>query len=238
MNRAEKPCKADFAEVMALFSERGIIPVTPPKELLDTAEEIHQCTYALILWRFRLGELPMHSSIFLDELSSDALQILPQVLMGYDKTAGLLIRGIIENALRHLYFSDHPVEFARLNRDKKWYVGMDTLLDYAKHHYDFVVTEQKYDAISKMNSLYSSMSEVVHGRTVHHLELREALSQIAYDQNLANRHAKNVVKSTQAVNFLLAIYHRRALRDFSNDDRSFLLRSMPPEARRIWTEHE
>lgn len=112
------------------------------------------------------------------------------------------------------------------------------LIDYAKHHFDFVVTEQKFDCISRMSSLYSSMSEVVHGRTIHNLELREALSQIAYGQDQATKHADSIVKCTQAVNFLLAIYHRKALRGFSGDDRSFLLRSMPAEARQVWTEHE
>jgi hypothetical protein len=238
MKPPDHPCKTDFTEVMKLFLQRGIVPPNPPPKLMETAKVIHRYTYGLILWRFRLGELPPHSAAFLDELSSDALQILPQTLMGYDKTTSLLIRGVLENALRHVYFSDHPVEFARLNRDRKWYVGMDSLFEYARNHFDFVVTEPKFDCVSQISSLYSSMSETVHGRTVHNLELREALAQIAFDQELATRHAANVVKCAQAVGFLLAIFHRKALRTFSSNDRSFLLRSMPTEARQIWTEHE
>lgn len=236
--RVEQPFKVDFSEVLTLFAERGIVPEKPAAKLVETARVIHKCTYSLILWRFRLGELPEHSSVFLDELSSDALQILPQVLMGYNKAACLLIRGVLENALRHVYFSDHPVEFARLNRDKKWYVGTEALLEYAKHHFDFAVTEPKYDCLAQISSQYSVMSETVHGRTIRNLELHDALASITFDQERADKHAENVIKCTHSVNFLLAIYHRDALRTFTTADRSFLLRSMPAEARQVWTEHE
>src|SRR5437868_8745607 len=124
----------DFSLVIEFLKARGIVPANPTASLVSNARRVHHATYSLILWRFRLKNLPEHGKVFVEEIASDALQVLPQVLMGYGKTAKLLIRGIVENTLRHLYFSDHPVEFARMNRDAKWYVRMDDLFDHIKGH--------------------------------------------------------------------------------------------------------
>ena len=77
---------ADFSDVLAFLQERGIVPADPSAELVQTARTIHAYTYSLILWRFRLRNVPEHGNVFLEEIASDALQILPQLLMGYIKT--------------------------------------------------------------------------------------------------------------------------------------------------------
>src|SRR6516162_9617083 len=110
-NRPIKAIVNDFSDVIVFFKECGILSDAPSQEILAIARAIHENTYSLILWRFRLRNLPEHARVFIEEIASDALQILPQVLMGYSKTAKLLIRGIAENTLRHLYFADHPIEF-------------------------------------------------------------------------------------------------------------------------------
>lgn len=112
---------ADFIDVVRLLHHRGLIPKTPPAPMVATARAIHGLTYSLILWKFQLHGLTEHGKVFIEEIASDALQILPQVLAGYSKTAKLLIRGVSENALRHIYFSDHLIEFIRMNREGKWY---------------------------------------------------------------------------------------------------------------------
>src|SRR5208337_5661046 len=116
---------ADFASAISFLTHQGIIPATTPAKFQENAKRIHRATFSLILWRFRLKRIPQHGKVFVEEIASDALQILPQALMGYGKTAKLLTRGIIENTLRHLYFSDHPIEFARMNREAKWYLTME-----------------------------------------------------------------------------------------------------------------
>ncbi len=125
---------SDFANVLVLLQERGIAPTSPSAEFVKIAKGIYENTYSLVLWRFRLLGLPEHAKVFVEEIASDALQFLPQVLMGYSKTAKLLIRGISENALRHIYFSDHPIEFARMNRERKWFLTQEQLYDYARNH--------------------------------------------------------------------------------------------------------
>jgi putative alpha-1,2-mannosidase len=173
-----------------------------------------------------------------EEIASDALQVLPQVLMGYSKTAKLLIRGIAENTLRHVYFSDHPVEFDRMNREKKWFLSFEQLCEYAKNHPKFWQLESLFDSVNRTSTVYSELSAGVHGRTVRDLEMRVALQRIAYDQAIANFDAELLRRCTEAVNFLLAIFHRDQVRKFQAEDRRIILRTLVPRARQLWTEHD
>jgi hypothetical protein len=224
----------DFADVMGFFQQQGLVPTSPGAALLTHARRIHLATYSLILWRFRLIDLPQHGSPFIEEIASDALQILPHTLMGYMKSAKLFTRGIIENVLRHIYFSDHPIEFARMNREKRWYLTQDALQDYAKIHPTFLVSEPKFNAIAKLSSLYSDLSAGIHGRTVGDLEMKVALEKIKYDDDLAAEQADFVSHCAAASNFLLAAFHKERVLKFQTDDRRIILRTLPADARQVW----
>jgi len=232
--RSASPVSDDFVELVPFLQTQGIIPSNPDALLIRVAKNIHVHTYSMILWRFRLKKLPMHGRVFIDEIASDALQILPQVLLGYGKTATLLTRGILENTLRHLYFSDHPVEFARMNRDIRWYMTVDSLLEYLRNHPIFIDSEPQFDAINRMSSLYHDLSAGIHGRTVRDLETRIALKDIAYDQDAAERHAKHVQRCAEATNFLIGLFHREQMTSFSTIDRRIILRTLPIKARQVW----
>jgi hypothetical protein len=225
---------ADFAELMPFLKKRGIVSTCAPS-LISVAKKIHASTYSLILWRFRIKNLPAHGKVFINEIASDALQILPQTLMGYGKTASLLTRGIIENTLRHVYFSDHPVEFFRMNRDNWWFMTMEELFKYVKLHPLFVDSEPKFDAINRLNSLYSELSADIHGRTVNDLEMRIALKKIAYDNSAATKQSLAIGKCAALANFMLAIFHREKLASFQAEDRRVILRTMPTRARQVWS---
>ena len=153
--------------------------------------------------------------------------------MGYGKTATLLARGVIENTLRHIYFSDHRIEFARMNREKKWFLTIDALFEYPKNHPAFIETEPKFDGINKASSLYSELSSDVHGRTVADLEMRTALTKIIYTDDLAKKQAANAERCASICNFLLAVFHREKMAKFTTEDQRIILRSMPAKARDV-----
>ena len=228
----------DFSAVQSFLLEKGIIPKNAPASLIQTARRIHISTYSLILWRFRLRGLPKHGSVFVEEIASDALQVLPQVMMGFGKSATLLTRGIIENALRHSYFLDHPIEFHRMNREAKWFMTVEALIEYGKNHPIFFDIGQRYSVFNLISSLYSELSAAVHGRRVSDLEMRTALSRISYDQSAATKHADAIVKAAEMTNFVLAMLHRPQMEKFESEDKSVILRSMPAVARSLWREHE
>jgi hypothetical protein len=141
--------------------------------------------------------------------------------------------GFLENTLRHVYFFDHPIEFAIMNRDKKWYMEMKELVDYAKAHPDLARSESSFDAIGKLTSLYSDLSGGIHGRKVSDLEMRVALAHVTFDQAAAEREAALLEKAAEVCNFILVIFHRAQLPRFTTDDRREILQSMSKRARRI-----
>jgi hypothetical protein len=233
-NRPVPSVAADFSDVLSFLRERGIVSASPPAILIESAKRVHRATYSLILWRFRLGRLPEHGRAFIEEIASDSLQVLPQMLMGYGKTTKLLTRGIIENTFRHIYFSDHPIEFARMNRDSKWYVTMESLFDYVKMHPVFLESEPRFDAINRLSTLYSELSAGIHGRRVQDLEMRLALRKIRYEEGEAKKHAKLIEKCVESTNFLLAMFHRDKVNAFQEEDRRIILQTIPAKARRVY----
>lgn len=237
MSRPSTPSlAADLKEVRAFFVDRHVIPASLPDPLIENVRKIHAATYSLILWRFRLKGIPAHGRPFLEEIASDALQILPQVLMGYSKTAVLLTRGIIENTLRHLYFFDHPIEFRKMNRETKWFLRMVDLFDYAKTHPALIESQKRFDAVDRLSNLYSDLSSGVHGRAVMDLEMRIALDKIVCSAALAKKHADLIERCASAANFLIAVLHGQKMARFQPEDRLIILQTMPRQARRAWRE--
>jgi hypothetical protein len=200
------------------------------------AKRIHRAVHSLILWRFRLRDLQPHGRVFIEEIASDALQILPQTLMGYRKPAKLLTRGIIENTLRHVYFSDHHVEFERMNREPKWFMTTEALFDYIKALPMFMVTERKFDAINRLNTLYGDLSAGVHGRTVRDFEMRTALEKIVCTDEDLSAQAQLTERCAEAANFVIASFHYEQTASFQAEDRQIILRTMTPNGRRAWQE--
>lgn len=232
--RASQSVAEDFTAVSSFLKARGVLPSSPAGHILQNAKKIHTATYSLILWRFRLARLSDHSRAFIEEIASDALQILPQVLMGYGKPSKLLTRGIIENTLRHIYYADHPIEFERMNREQKWFITMESLFEYAKIHPIFLATEARFDAIGRLKNLYGELSSGIHGSKVRDLEMRAALNKIKYENEMATRETRYVQRCAESANFLLAMFHRDKVVAFQPEDQKIILRTMPPRARQIW----
>ena len=235
MSKQSIPAIADdFSKVTSFLKGRGVLPQDASIEMLGNAKRLHRATYSLILWKFRLKKIPIHGQVFIEEIASDALQILPQALMGCGKTTKLLTRGIIENAMRHIYFLDHPVEFERMNREHKWYPGTDDLFAYPRIHPAFLDMLDEFDALSRLKSLYDELSAGVHGRRVKDLEMRAALADIAFEAHVFQEQVVMTERCAESVNFLLATFHREQISAFHSEDQRVILRAMPARARQIW----
>jgi hypothetical protein len=227
---------ADFDAVMVHLGAAPVLPRPLSPDMVELARRVHDATYSLVLWRYRLDP-PSHAQPFLDEIASDALQILPQMLLGYTRATKIFIRGIIENALRYIYFIDHPVEFFMMNSRGKWYLGVDKLFDYIKSHPNYQVSEPKFDAVNRLQTLYDELSADIHGRKVENLEGRLSLIGIEYNQAVADVELSLVQRCSAAVNFCLAIENRRELRTFTLEDKGYVFGTMPKAARLVWHEY-
>jgi hypothetical protein len=226
----------DFQSVIGFFAGRSLVPDNLTPMALSVGRDLHATTYSLLLWRFRLKGLRDCGRVFVQELASDALQILPQALMGYTKTTKLLTRGLIENALRHVYFADHPIEFQRMNADPKWYVPMSELREYALRHPLFEETEPRFPAVANLNRLYGELSGGVHGSRVDDLEMRVALNKIALSEAVLRAQTKSVRQTAESVNFLLATFHNLQFRRLQTEDRRAVLQTLTRRAKKALAE--
>lgn len=222
---------ADFIEVCSHLRQRGILEDSVSNELTSHLRTIHRFLYSIILWRFRLKGINACGRPFLEEMASDALQVMPHVVMGFSKTSRLLVRGIIENALRHVYFNDHPVEFVRLNSPKKWFIQFKELVEYLRDHPHHESSAPWQACVGDLNSIYSELSVSVHGQKVSDLEMHSALAAICCTEKSAGAEVGYVRRASIATNSLLAIYHRRRFSSFAVEDRRIILRTLPRSTR-------
>lgn len=223
----------DLEGVLVFLQGVNLVPQHPGKELLVGIKKLHRATYSLIFWRFRLQRIPQYGRPFLEEIASDALQVLPHALAGYVKTTHLLTRGIIENTLRYLYFIDHPIEYQLMNSGKKWYLEPRELFEYATGHPQLEHVETKFGALGKLKSLYSDLSGSIHGRRVEDLEMRVALNKIVFEQKALDQHVGFVERCAEAVNFVLYAFHVQKVRAFQAEDRRIILRTISAPGRQI-----
>ena len=121
-----------------------------------------------------------------------------------------------------------------MNQQEKWYIGVDKLFDYVKGHPNHKLAEQSFDAVNRLQTLYSELSAGVHGRTIRDLESRIALRNLTFNLAEARKELKLAQRCTEAANFILAIENRTEMRRFSSEDRGIILGTLPRPARLIW----
>jgi hypothetical protein len=222
---------ADCDDVIAYLKSQAMFPAQPSPLCLSKIREAHRLTHSLILWRFRLHRIPDHGQVFIEEIASDALQILPQLATGFVKPFKLLARGLIENTLRHFYFVDHRIEFEKMNRMPRWYVSVEDLFEYAKEHPDLSEAEKGFDALNRLKIAYGELSAGIHGRRVQDFQMKTALSKIVYSDEMMDGETKSLAKCTEAVNFMMAAFHLAQFRTFDTADRRIILSTLTKNAK-------
>lgn len=198
----------DLSETLAMLQKRSMAPAVIPVPIRKKFLAMHHAIYSLCIWsHFIKGE--EHGRFYLIQIASDAIQIEPHVLCGFSRTAMLLARSIIENTLRHIYFTDHPVEFERSNRDAKFYLSAEELFEYCRNYVHFIDPEKRFQPLSKLRHLYSALSATVHGGKVSNMALHKALKTVVFDPADLDDQLKHVSAVTESCNFLMMIFHKK-----------------------------
>jgi len=70
---------------------------------------------------------------------------------------------------------------------------------------------------------------------VQDLEMRLALSKIAYSQADAQKLTQLAERCAQNANFMLAVFHQERLAHFQLEDQRIILQTIPPRGRHVWT---
>ena len=81
-----------------------------------------------------------------------------------------------------------------MNREHKWYPGLDELFDYPGIHPTLMQYGKKHNAVGTLRTLYNDLSASVHGRRVDDLEMRTALEKIAYSDQSFEKQVENAQK--------------------------------------------
>lgn len=117
------------------------------------------------------NELDKHSIAkgFLQEIYMDALISIHFSCMGLYKSANVSLRAELENTLRFIYFSSHPVEFKWWSNDLDWYRKIGGHVWGKEYNYfenfeetkkfDYQTSKKLFDEVGK---IYGKLSRYVH----------------------------------------------------------------------------
>lgn len=225
------PVYVDLDDTVAHLETRTTVPVHFKTHVLPVARQLHSAIYSLCLWSYFL-DLKPRGQVFLDEIASESIQILPHALEGYFKTPMLLTRGIVENLLRHIYFMDHPIEFQKVNSSEKLYFTAEELFEYCRTHPAIKPLLKKFDAAGKLRTLYSELSAAIHGGKLTDMNLHRSLEEIKFDLPKFKEIVKKVAAVTESSNFLLLVIHQKRLGIIPPNLRKILVMSVPLSGRR------
>ncbi len=217
--------RIDFAEVLSYLQGRPLVPGSLPQDVLNSLRIIHRYTYSIMFWKVCLQRIPACGRPFINEMASDALQVLPHVCVGFSKTARLLVRGMVENLVRYIYFVDHPVEFDRLHGPQKWFPFFKDLSEYAQNHPHFDGDTLWRQALVDLSSIYSELSESVHGQRVTDLEMRSEISSVQLVAVTAETEATLVKRAATSINLVLAMFHSDQYLNLSAEEKRIVSRN-------------
>jgi len=142
----------------------------------------HKSVYciALILTKLETKSLPDNKTVFLAEIVSDLLIVSKLSFLGFESSALILLRRIIENFYNHIYYSDHPIEYEHLNLGKNDYTPIDKLKLYFETHPVFFGTEDVN--LKEFNQLlfneYQQLCKIVHSKGKESLNLAKCLKDL------------------------------------------------------------
>lgn len=224
--------ETDFQNVVAHLVGKGVLPKDVPVDINAALRRMHSSIYASLIWKVRLQDVPERGKVFLKEIASDCIQILPLTSFGFRKAPMVLLRGAIENCLRYVYFIDHPIEFEWMNDpNKKWFLQPSEFFSYMKEHPKLVDINQEFQLTQKLQSSYDSLCKIVHGSRVENMQMVDALSKVVLDKSLVLTQSSIVEETLSCVNLAMWILnHPRT--GFSRSDDRIVKRAMTTAARR------
>jgi hypothetical protein len=191
-------------------------------ENCDALKAVHKTVYSFLIWDFYLGQKHNCGRFFIHELRSDGVQSIPTVFVGYKKATALLLRGLIENCLRYIYYHDHPVEFSWL--ESGHYLQIKELIEYCKKHPTYSLNEKSKKVLDELWSVYVDISRYVHAQAVKHMELTKAMEEIRFDPAFFNWYVRKIKTIGSLINLVLGMFNENELKSFDHDFKRLIIR--------------
>jgi len=179
------------------------------------------------LWEFKL-QLPESAKMFLTEARSDALTSIPLVLLGFRKQAALAIRQVLEDVLRHVYFSKHEVEFGWLKREK-YFMPWSELLDYLTRSLFYHQRKLEKRVGLTLKRLYSDLSKFVHVKSPDYAQPSSSLRQIKFNREFFEYYCAQTSESMNCCNATLLLFRWDDFLAFDLETRRTIKQSISPD---------
>ena len=224
----------DFEDLKEFLIKKRLISENEDKGILTNLKHIHKVCYSFALWDHNLARIPYNGKVFLKEIRSDAIQSIPLLLLGFKKPVSILLRGIIENSLKHIYFIDHPVEFEWLTTKSKYFPTMNDLYDYTISHPSLKSVFEKIDIVDVLKQKYIKSSMLVHSRDVSHMQLVKSLSGIKRDEGFITDYKSDLIDIGNVINLMFGLVHKERFNKFNQFSQEIILNCMNRKTRRIF----
>jgi hypothetical protein len=216
---------SDYVQFVRYLERAHLIPTSRNTTAEQKLRRIHDGIYALSLWDFNL-KLPENAQAFLSEARSDAVCSMVLALRGFRKQAALSVREVLEDTLRHVYYSDHPVEFGWLTTHMKYYVGWMELKEYLCDSLLFSRDALKGDIVGALMPLYADLSKHVHAKSKEYMQLSPALKAIKFDESFYEHYAEQILKSVSCCNAILMLYRWDDYSAFDQESKNMIKKSI------------
>jgi len=218
-------CNDDFKEIKKYFEETHNISIPFKSKNINTIKKTHETVYSYLIFKSKL-KANNKANIFLSEMQSDYLQLMSLLLKGYDKLAMILLRDILENTLKFIYYFDHPIEFILLEDKNKNYISFEDLIRYVCEHPELKHHSEKLQLLSRIKTKYSELSKYIHSKDCNYMQLIKYLKQIKFNKIICDKFLVEFkqIHSTIMTLLILFLYEKYSL--LSIPDRRFILNSI------------
>jgi hypothetical protein len=154
------------------------------------------------------------------------------VPLGLKKAANLLIRSVIENTLKHVYYKDHPIEFKLLNEDNETKISDKELLNYLRNHPLYRKRRNISEVLGFINNVYHEKSKVVHGTSLKYVISIKTISEIKNRKKLEDM-VNDFVKIISYIMTIIIIFHIKQFYKFSPEEKKLILSCIQSKHKQI-----
>jgi hypothetical protein len=144
-----------------------------------------------------------------------------------------LLRSTIEDALRHIFYYDHVVEFEKLEQSPSSYETMNELWQYSKTHPRLEKTFERSKAIDFLENKYAVFSKYVHSGDTSHMNLTNSLSKVEFDKQFFEEYSKEVLTLAGYLNFSLFKFYQKTIACFNPPWKNYVISMIKPSLRRL-----
>lgn len=197
----------------------------------------HKSIYAiaLILTKLNNNVQEENKKVFFAEILSDLLIVSKLSFLGFETPSLIILRRIIENFYNHVYYTDHPVEYAHLNNGKNEYTPIDKLKLYFDTHPRFIDCNDPNlkELNSSLFNEYHQLCKVVHSKGIDSMNLSKNLKDLR-DTFEINDLLKLTINIELFIIYLAYKFHKEL--QFTATEKALLISIIPSNKRNHFTE--